>query len=620
MELEENHKMNLKNDEKKIEFISVKYWQDFIDKKGKLGAGTYGKVYKVETKDKKKEKALKLIPDKTDYLNEIDHLCRLNGIKGILPLEKVYIAKNKIGLLFPLGLDFEKWWEMRKTKHENVTSFLEDILCIIKCLLESVAEMHDRGIIHRDLSLANLVFYGARPQIIDLGFSKRSFDCHTMECDYLLASPMFRAPELIDPELFLEEKSFEISKDLKLRKLTNNIITSEQPNNSTNTNSINDVENMEICAEKQSVDIIHKEQYYNDTKFVKWEKFYHRKELNKMKWIENDDKKLRVLYYNEKVDEWSLGCIFYYLLMGDTPFHDSTHNRWYQLHQHYKNYYGSWAKEDYPKVFEKLPKNTREKQFDILRDLKLKFSELGEKIINNEEGKLFKNYGNWISNIICDLLIPNANTRPSSKELLFRVFEQQSIEKSLIYSIENLNFKDLNHLESNDINENIEFSEEKSECILSILNIFYDKCVYEDCYVPIFYQTIFLWKNQFLNISDDILSEWFDSTDIILALWKSFYLSFYIVSKYFYYLSFQIKKLEKKLPVLNYNILNYKIKFFNQMKGIIPIDLPLFTNWSIEQKLWNPKREKSFHKFVTSNIKNYLKFPNQDQMYIFINK
>ena len=647
--------LNIKNNmnEKKVEFVPVKSWGDFVDKKSKLGEGSYGKVYKVEVKENKKEKALKIIPDKSDYLNEVDHLCRLNGIKGILPLEKVYIAKNKIGLLFPLGMDFEKWWKTRKVKHnENTISFLEDILCIIKCLLESVAEMHDKGVVHRDLSLSNLVFCASRPQIIDLGFSKRSFDCDLMECDYPLASPLFRSPELIDPEFFLEQESLKISESLLKKCLKNDSTNSSSKEDSKNENSSkmeidnndNDIDNIDDSddsddsdrdpheydgyrVEKESVEIIKKEVENNiDLKFVDWKKFYNKKDLGKMEWSRSGDKKIRVLYYNEKVDEWALGCIIYFILMNKLPFHASSQIKWFEFHQHYKNYYGKWVNNDYPKVFEKLPKSTREKKFDIWNNLKHKFSKLSKKIINQEEKKIFKLYGNWISLIIYDLLTPNPKKRPTCKEILFRVFESKSIIPSILspnlslnQNISINNFQQMEEITDNELinnhNDNdIQLTQLKGESILAILKIFYDKSKNEDCFAPVFYQTIFLWKNEFLSLSDQELISWFGhekQTDYFSILWKSFYLCFHIISRYFYYLSYSPEKLKKNFPKLFYDIFNDKIKYLNQNRGITPINLANCTYWSIEQKLWNDKREKRFCKFLENYIKSNSKFPNQ---------
>jgi serine/threonine protein kinase len=227
-------KSTTSNTSPKIEFIQVQSWTSQFHFEGVLGTGAFGKlllihtdpfsgqVHKVREKLKStdpasplklsnKWKALKILPDTESFMKEVDHHVQGLSVKGILHLEKVYFChpQQEVGLLFPLAVDFEKWWESTCKKQSTPLQRLQDVISIAKSLLETLAEMHEVGIIHRDLKPDNIVFSETTPKIIDLGYSRYRCDNsqsqHPFTANYTLVVKEYRAPELNDKEFYLAD-------------------------------------------------------------------------------------------------------------------------------------------------------------------------------------------------------------------------------------------------------------------------------------------------------------------------------------------------------------------------------------------------------------------------------
>lgn len=635
--------------DKGVNFKIVNSWKNEFLIEKKLGEGSFATCFQVKINGQGKSKAMKLIQKKSDYLLEIEHLCRLKGIPGILPLEEVYMDDKKVGLITPLGLKFEKWWDIRKKEHNgNALIFLEDILCIAKNLMSSIQQMHDRRIVHRDLTLSNLVFSNNRPQIIDFGFSKNACEAEIFSCDYHLTTRDFRAPELVDPDFYMEEQSLNLNikneNQFNKSKKSNSKKSNSNKSNSNNSNKSNDSDTNKTSKKDKFQKKIKQENQENnkdeinesnrskyetidgmDVEVIRvkvkgspssviWRNIFDNEDLKRMQWGNETKKTKRIHYYNEKMDEWSLGCILYYLLMNELPFADSIHQKWYEYHKHYYNYYDKWINPNQLKIFEKIEADKSLKHslkitpFNLMEKVNGKLLSLfdNSKHKSNDQietSKLLSLYSDWISVIIYDLLTPNPKKRSNSRDLLLRIYSHNSLSQSIINKPKNelpqrnLNDNDLDELNyENDLKNGLKLDLNQAIYIANILNLFFSHARKEQIYAPIFYQTIYLWGNNCFNLKNmDLLTSF--------VLCYEFMLIYFNTDLGFVY------AFRKKSSKVVSDLINERLFLLNHLKGFF-LNTKLMSNfWNQKQKHWNNLREKNAGNFILRCVRVYGFFP-----------
>ena len=140
----------------------------------KIGEGSYGKIYKVKNKQSGDIRAMKQIikskiPDINKFQNEIKILAMVDH-PNIVRLFEV-IEDDKYFNLFQelcTGGELSKKIQTTQLKEKEIAKIFNEIM-------SAVAYCHEKGIVHRDLKLENILFASESPdspvKIIDFGFS-----------------------------------------------------------------------------------------------------------------------------------------------------------------------------------------------------------------------------------------------------------------------------------------------------------------------------------------------------------------------------------------------------------------------------------------------------------------
>jgi len=140
----------------------------------KIGEGSYGKIYKVKNKQSGDIRAMKQIlkskiPDINKFQNEIKILAMVDH-PNIVRLFEV-IEDDKYFNLFQelcTGGELSRKIQTTQLKEKEIAKIFNEIM-------SAVAYCHEKGIVHRDLKLENILFASDSPdspvKIIDFGFS-----------------------------------------------------------------------------------------------------------------------------------------------------------------------------------------------------------------------------------------------------------------------------------------------------------------------------------------------------------------------------------------------------------------------------------------------------------------
>ncbi|XP_052277367.1 cyclin-dependent kinase 8-like isoform X2 [Dreissena polymorpha] len=160
--------------------------EDLFDYEGcKVGRGTYGSVYKAESKDSTdgKEYALKQIEGTGISMSACREIALLRELKhpNVISLQKVFLSHQdrKVWLLFDYA-EHDLW------------------------ILDGIHYLHANWVLHRDLKPANILVMGEGPErgrvkIADMGFA-RLFNAPLKplaDLDPVVVTFWYRAPELL---------------------------------------------------------------------------------------------------------------------------------------------------------------------------------------------------------------------------------------------------------------------------------------------------------------------------------------------------------------------------------------------------------------------------------------
>ena len=140
----------------------------------KIGEGSYGKIYRVKNKQSGDIRAMKQImkskiPDIEKFQNEIKILSMVDH-PNIVRLFEVIEDDKYFNLFQELCTGGELLKKMQTTQLKE-----KEIAKIFNQIMSAVAYCHEKGIVHRDLKLENILFASESPdspvKIIDFGFS-----------------------------------------------------------------------------------------------------------------------------------------------------------------------------------------------------------------------------------------------------------------------------------------------------------------------------------------------------------------------------------------------------------------------------------------------------------------
>ena len=139
----------------------------------KIGEGGYGKIYKVKNKESGDIRAMKQImkskiPDIEKFQNEIKILAMVDH-PNIVRLFEVIEDDKYFNLLQELCTGGELLSKVQKLSNET------QIAKIFKQIMSAIAYCHEKGIVHRDMKLENILFATENDdspiKIIDFGLS-----------------------------------------------------------------------------------------------------------------------------------------------------------------------------------------------------------------------------------------------------------------------------------------------------------------------------------------------------------------------------------------------------------------------------------------------------------------
>ena len=171
---ETNKENNIKISKESFVTINKGDITQFYEVIKKIGEGSFGKIYKVRNKQSGDIRAMKQItkskiPNIEKFQNEIKILAMVDH-PNIVRLFEVIEDDKYFNLLQELCTGGELARKIQTTQLKE-----KEIAKIFNQIMSAVAYCHDKGIVHRDLKLENILFASENPdapvKIIDFGFS-----------------------------------------------------------------------------------------------------------------------------------------------------------------------------------------------------------------------------------------------------------------------------------------------------------------------------------------------------------------------------------------------------------------------------------------------------------------
>ncbi|KAI3378892.1 hypothetical protein SNEBB_003998 [Seison nebaliae] len=171
-------------------------------RKGEIGDGAFGKVYKMQHRnDQKKIAALKLMEIDYSSLNDDDFveariLHKLHH-SNILKLIECYLTSSNLELFLEfcgIGAVDSVMTSLEKNCSEH------QILCISRKVLNALTYIHSKGIIHRDVKAGNILLTESGDvKLADFGVSAMMANANGRRSTYI-GTPHWMSPETINCE------------------------------------------------------------------------------------------------------------------------------------------------------------------------------------------------------------------------------------------------------------------------------------------------------------------------------------------------------------------------------------------------------------------------------------
>eukprot|EP01118_Nematostelium_gracile_P002168 TRINITY_DN123_c0_g1_i1.p1 TRINITY_DN123_c0_g1~~TRINITY_DN123_c0_g1_i1.p1 ORF type:complete len:294 (+),score=48.02 TRINITY_DN123_c0_g1_i1:43-924(+) len=168
-------------------------------KKGKLGEGTYGKVYLAQDRETRELVAMKKMILETEdegipstAIREISLLKELSDHANIVKLKEVLYMRNRLYLIFEyLEHDLKAYMDsVAVMDNRLVKSYLYQ-------MIKGIAFCHSHRILHRDLKPQNLLIdKKGKLKLADFGLS-RAFGIPLRQYTHEVVTLWYRAPEIL---------------------------------------------------------------------------------------------------------------------------------------------------------------------------------------------------------------------------------------------------------------------------------------------------------------------------------------------------------------------------------------------------------------------------------------
>jgi calcium-dependent protein kinase len=173
---------------------------------GKIGSGTFGKVYKVQHIPTQQIRAMKLVKrdtvnyqdDNKKFLKEIEMLSNLDH-PNIIKIYEYFVDDLNYYVITELATGGELYDKIAKLKHYSE----HEAAIIMKQLLSAVCYTHSKGIVHRDLKPENILLESDTKgdlniKLIDFGTSnyyERNKKANKLTLK--VGTPYYIAPEVL---------------------------------------------------------------------------------------------------------------------------------------------------------------------------------------------------------------------------------------------------------------------------------------------------------------------------------------------------------------------------------------------------------------------------------------
>jgi len=179
-------------------------FRDFYDISGKLGDGDFSKVFLGIHRNSGQDYAVKQVPrrkmvweKRNIFEEEIAHLKMVRGGPSIAQLFDVYEEEEQSYLV----LEFMRGGELFDRIMDMPDFTEKDARDCTRCMLEALAFMHEKRIVHRDVKPENLLLISDEDarlviKICDFGFAKKCSSVNS--CRTLCGTPGYLAPEILE--------------------------------------------------------------------------------------------------------------------------------------------------------------------------------------------------------------------------------------------------------------------------------------------------------------------------------------------------------------------------------------------------------------------------------------
>ena len=182
--------------------------KDFFKKytiEEELGAGGFGVVHKIKSKSNSKEYAIKLIKKSVVDENierETSLLKSLKHLPNIVKYKQTFESINYNGTeYYGIMTNYVKGYALNKLhkclKEEKVKIPPNVILKYMEKLFETLAYLHEKDVVHRDVKAGNIIFSELNLTLIDFGFSCYTSNVEKFKCDSKgSGTPNYLSPEI----------------------------------------------------------------------------------------------------------------------------------------------------------------------------------------------------------------------------------------------------------------------------------------------------------------------------------------------------------------------------------------------------------------------------------------
>jgi serine/threonine kinase 4 len=181
-------------------------WQEKYEKLEEIGAGSSGKIFRVLSRERGEVLAAKVIVLEGQN-------CDLQAVEQEI---QIMSSCSHLNVLKCLGVDLfpgEVWILLELCEGRSLADIMrsrrtafpeQEIQAILRQVIEGLAYLHKRGIVHRDIKASNLLYHKGVVKIADFGISILA--PHSPDNKFgRFGSPYWMSPEILSHSLYSEK-------------------------------------------------------------------------------------------------------------------------------------------------------------------------------------------------------------------------------------------------------------------------------------------------------------------------------------------------------------------------------------------------------------------------------